>query len=130
MLAAGVLAPQMVAACGGGRLPDLSNVVVAPGETGAVISFSTEAMRDARVVIWSNDVPQSYQSVLDPSEVMQHSMKILGLQPDMQYHYEIRLHNLPDDSYVAYAADLRTRPASASAGQAVQDESDAAADGA
>src|SRR5689334_22209428 len=104
MLAAGALAPQMVAACGMGRLPDLSNVVVAPGETGAVISFDTEAMRDARLVIWSNDVPHSYQSVNDPTEAMQHSVKILGLQPDTRYHYEIRLRNLPDDSYVAFAA--------------------------
>ncbi len=128
MLAAGALAPQMVAACGAGRLPELSNVVVSPGETGAIITFNTDTMRDARLAIWSNDVPQNYQSILDPTQAMQHSVKILGLQPDTRYHYEIRLHTLSEDSYVAFAADLRTRPASADAGQGADGDSEDAAD--
>ena len=132
MLAAGVLAPQMAAACGVGRLPDLSNVVVSPGESAAILSFDTTIARDAMLSIWSDDVPQSYQSFSRASVVMQHSFKVLGLQPNTRYHYEIRLHDTPDGSYIAYAADLRTRPFSGDAvpGAADADNSDDAADGA
>jgi len=110
MLVAGMLVPQMVSACGGGRPPELSNVQVAPGESAATITFDTEYARGSTLVLWSDDAPQSKLSLDDAPDTIQHVFNLATLQPDTRYHYQIQLRNPADDAYVVYTADLRTLP--------------------
>jgi hypothetical protein len=112
MLAVGVIAPQMVSACGMGPPPELSNVQVAPGQMAATITFDTEYARGSTLVLWSDDAPQSKLLLDDSPDTIQHVFNLATLQPDTGYHYQIQLRDPADDAYVAYTADLRTLPSS------------------
>jgi len=68
--------------------PVISVVSVAPADTSAVVTWTTDEMANSQVA-YGTSLPYTATSTLDSSMVMSHSELLSGLSPGTTYHYEV-----------------------------------------